>query len=161
MHKRQLLSYAIGGMLSLLLVGFVYVLFAGLSSRDHNPINSAIQFDVPSGKTEIRRYQGQRTWITHLLQNQVTELRNVDLWVINSLSGCEPQQVWCLVQTKTQKQGIEIQFTNARPPSLKHDTPWVGGYVNPNNGAVYDLLGRAYKNNPSNATGSINVMLNN
>jgi len=52
--------------------------------------------------------------------------------------------VLCVVAAQTDRSGIEIRYTRERPPQLHHSVPWLGGFVNPTTGAVFDLLGRPY-----------------
>ena len=166
MAKRQLLSRVISVMLTLLLFGFIYILFAGLgtnANKEQQTTDKKNQtpFDLEPGQTEIRRHQGQRIWVTKLSTQQVTQLANVDDWVLDPNSGCQAQQTWCLIESKTQQTGIEIRFTNKRPPQLNNTTPWAGGFVNPSNGAVYDLLGRSYKSNSAQTKPAINLYIKN
>lgn len=170
MDKRKILSRAIATMFALLALGFIYVLFSGLSSQNNSSVinSKAItdinlpkspMFDIELGRSEIRRHQGQRLWVTQLAPQQLTELATLEDWLVDVNSGCSTQQVWCAVRTKTQQSGIELRYVKNRPPQLESLSVWVGGFVDPTNGAVYDLLGRAYKQNKASNSQAINVSL--
>jgi len=72
------------------------------------------------------------------------------LWINEQLN-----KVYCVLAATTNRDGVYLQYTLKEPPQLLVDTPWFGGFVDPDSGAIYDLIGRAYQQNKNKSVVSI------
>ncbi len=125
-------------------LAFAFVLFRSLSGPAlTTSVNSPFD-DVELGETAMRRLLGQRVWATRLTPLLRRQLKELESSIDSSSQGCLAEQVLCVVAAQTDRSGIEIRYTRERPPQLHHSVPWLGGFVNPTTGAVFDLLGRPY-----------------
>lgn len=143
MHK-SLLVKLVRIMFLMLVLAFVFVLLSSLKGPSlTTSVNSPFD-DVEIGETTLRRYQGDRVWVTRLSPQLLQALEGVDIFVADHKSGCKPKQPLCVVLAKTQVDGIEIRYSDQRPANISRSTAWAGGFVNPNTLVAFDILGRAY-----------------
>ncbi|RBP47097.1 hypothetical protein [Arenicella xantha] len=132
-------------MFALLALAFLFILFRSLSGPPR-VTNPATAFDnVQIGETALRRLGNERVWATRLSASQRSQALELSAFVHDPMSGCGATVVVCAVSVKTERAGIEIMFSAKVPPQLPNQLPWFGGFVDPNSGAVYDRLGRAYR----------------
>lgn len=133
----------------LALVIFIFILLNG--TLGFNPLTDAhqqaskITDEIDPGATQLRRGQGQLNWVSHLNAEQLTELAGYAATEVRLDSGCSISSQYCVLSAETGQTGIQFRFSESAPPQVPVDLPWSGGFVNPINGAVYDLLGRAYQ----------------
>ena len=147
--RRQRLKYITLSCFLLILVVFSYIIVRGAMWSP--PLSSSAEkLDVPVGETLMQRIKGQRFWVTRLSEQQLRHLESLSEWV-QVESSCELALGLCAVNVNTQRFGVLLRYSANRPNMLADETPWFGGYINPNNGSVYDLLGRGYLRNPANA----------
>ena len=149
MTRRSVLLKAVKGMFLFLILAFLYVLFRSLSGPSMVTNPAKVFDDIQVGQTGLRRYQGERVWVTRLSSQQKTQADEVAEFVLDAESGCSATLVLCAVSAKTLRDGIEITFSQSAPVQIPSDVPWYGGFVNPNSDAVYDRLGRPYRVNSS------------
>lgn len=145
MTRRSVLVKTVKGMFLFLILAFLYVLFRSLSGPSMITNPAKVFDDLQVGQTGLRRYQGERVWVTRLSLQQRSQADEVAEYVLEAESGCLVSLVVCAVSAKTLREGIEITFSQSTPAQLPSGVPWYGGFVNPNNGAVYDRLGRLYR----------------
>jgi len=131
-------------MFGILLLAFAFVLFRSLGGPSLTVSVDSPFDDVEIGETTLRRYQGQRVWVSRLSPRLLQALSGVDAFVVDEELGCAVKQALCAVSANTKVDGIEIRYSAERPANISRSTPWAGGFVNPNTLAVFDLLGRAY-----------------
>lgn len=150
MTRRTLLWQAIKYMFVLLAFAFVFILFRSLGGPELASNHVTAFDDVVVGETALRRQQGVRLWVTRLSDLQRQQAQQLDGLVKHPNVGCRPQTDVCVIKSTTSRSGIDIAFTERLPAQLKGGTPWFGGFVDPTTGAVFDRLGRAYKEVRSN-----------
>ena len=156
--SRTTLVNLVRAMFGALALVFVFVLLRSLGGPAlSTSVNSPFD-DVEIGETALRRYQGQRVWVSRLSPQLITMLRKIDAVVEDKNSGCAPDVTLCVVLAKTSVDGIEIRYSAKRPANIARSTPWAGGYVNPNTLAVFDLLGRAYIGTNSSSKPSLSLV---
>lgn len=147
--KRQRLSFLVRGMLIMLVLGFAFIFFKGISggniSQSNDSAESSVKASLMLGQTALRRVAGRRVWITRLSETQRSEAGVIAPYLVAAASGCAVAESYCALSAATDQAGIELSFTEQTPTQLPSQTPWFGGFVNPINGAVYDRFGRAYK----------------
>lgn len=125
---------------SVLLNGTVFF-FSGSDQQDY----SEQYFDgLITGEPELRRIDKQLVWVTHLSTAQKNNSEILTGAQVSQDQACDISQDYCILLAETQRSGINLQYTSAKPAQLPIELPWFGGFVNPINGSVYDLLGRAY-----------------
>ena len=134
---RLTISFAI-----LLLVSFLFIFFRGLAWNPHTIQENTSELEL--GVTTMLRQSRQRVWVTRLDQLQRQRLQLIDRFVFNE-GGCQLQEQVCFIKSETTQQGVLIVYVNEKPDILATEVVWQGGFINPNNGAVYDLLGRLYR----------------
>jgi len=136
-------------MLILLLLGFLYVFFRGVGgttvSRSDTGTENSLTESLLLGQTGLRRFEGERIWITRVSPAQREQAKTLSRYLVSSAEGCVISGEFCALSANTGQTGVELSFTESHPAQLPNQTPWFGGFVNPLNGAVYDRLGRAYK----------------
>lgn len=151
--SRRALRGLVTLMFALLVTAFFLILIGGFDldgsgpdGRDaHLAKESAFEFDeVALGETKLRRYQSKRVWVSRLSDRQKTQLENLNPFLLEPNTGCSPQATLCVVLAAAQTQGFDLSYTKAPPPQLPSEVPWIGGFVDPTNGVVYDLLGRVF-----------------
>lgn len=129
------------------ILAFVYILLASaLGVPKHRQAGSSF-LTIASNQTVMRTVQGSRVWATKFGSELLAKRQQTDSWVQQPGSGCDISKPFCLINTQTNRQGIEIRYIEQPPPQLPQSTPWFGGYINPLNSAVYDRFGRGYKIN--------------
>jgi len=114
--------------------------------------------DLGSGEVKLMKLNGTKYWAIRLNPAQKSQLEAVDKWTY-PVPYCDSSYSVCLVAVDTQRQGILIREAITKPKQLSREEAWVGGFINPANGAVYDLMGRGYRSNSVNALQSISVDL--
>jgi len=129
-------------MLLILVLAFAVVLFTGIFEPKRGAPAQQPFSDVPIGATELRRYHGQRVWVTHLTDSLA--FSRLDGFV-DTAGSCDRSQEFCVLLASTARQGVEFVFSHIAPAQLPADVPWMGGFINPSTGAVFDLLGRPYR----------------
>ncbi len=142
LDKRQWLVRATTFIILLLLATFIFIFMRGLmwTPNEVHEANSELELGV----TDLVRRQGKRLWLTRLSKQQKAILRTATPFVVKG-GGCSLQQENCWIQSETGQQGIVIRYIKDKPATLSNETPWTGGFINPINGAIYDLSGRYYK----------------
>lgn len=129
-----------------LLGAFLMIFVKGLFWSPN--LNKDQRDNIVEGEPTIIRANNKRLWLVRFNEAQRRQ------WLVLSAAvhagGCQPDQQTCSI-VADMGNGIVLQYLQVRPPQIESDTPWIGGYVNPVNGAVYDLFGRGYLNNPSAA----------
>ena len=156
--SKELLIRLVRTMFLILVLAFVFVLLRSLGGPSLTTSVASPFDDVEIGETAIRRYQGQRVWVTRFSSQLRRELKAVDAVVINPHTGCKPSKPLCAVLALTDVDGIEIRYSLARPAAIKRSVAWIGGFVNPNSGAAFDLLGRAYQHTDSQDGNGLRVV---
>ena len=152
MSRRRTLSLIVRGMLLALVLAFFAVLFASLNTRhtsgsgsaEPDAIGLAIFNDIPLGQSEMRRFDGQRVWVTHLSAALKAQLATLNEVVQTASTGCQANTEYCVLVAASSRDGLDMVFSATSPAQLAPDLPWYGGFVDPANGRVYDRLGRAY-----------------
>lgn len=150
MTKRTLLWQAIKFMFIFVAFAFVFVLFRSLSGPPMTGSTLQSFDDVVISQTALRRDNGERVWVTRLSEMQRQQAQQLASLLRDSNAGCKPQVVICVIRASTSRSGIELAFAERFPAQLKGGVLWFGGFVDPTTGAVFDRLGRAYKDVRSN-----------
>ncbi|MEO0369443.1 MAG: hypothetical protein AAF197_11785 [Pseudomonadota bacterium] len=148
--KRLVLENIIKLMVIAFVAGFLFILFIGASQHDmesellrhHDGIQADFK-EIRAGDTEMRRVNNQPVWVTNLDAKLVSDLQVLPPFVETS-GGCAPVEGYCVLDALTERSGILISFSETKPRQLPRDTEFLGGFVNPSNGLVYDRLGRIY-----------------
>ena len=130
-------------MFVVIFLAFVYVLFRSLSSG----INSETKLfqNLTKGETAMRRLEGRRVWVSHLSEQQKQALQAVPEDVVLANTGCSVTAIYCIVDAATNRAGIELVYSSNRPTVILKSKAWHGGFIDPDGGVIYDLLGRAYQ----------------
>jgi len=140
-------------MCALLVVAFFVVLFSdSFIKNDSAKLNANLKgsyYDsVGIGETVLLRVNRELVWVTRLNLQQKDSLKNLNATTIQhqteGVLRCTISQEYCAIDASTKEQGIQLRYTKEPPSQLPAKNIWVGGFVNPSTGAVYDLLGRAY-----------------
>lgn len=118
----------------LLACGFLFVLFSSLGNKPKQLQSSAFA-DLANGATAMRRVAGERLWVTRLDIEQRARLATDH--------PCKKRAL-CALPAATSVPGIELAFSNKKPPQLNHNQQWSGGFIDPTNGFVYSIAGTAY-----------------
>lgn len=134
-------------MFGLLVLGFIYVLFKGLSGAGNSEQSTSSDnlADIPIGQTVSRRLEGETVWISRLSEHQKAGLEQIAPFLVDVDSGCASAGDFCILAATGTRDGIRISFSKATPPQLPAGIAWQGGFVDPASGAMFDLLGRAYR----------------
>lgn len=134
-------------MLALIVLAFLFVLVRSLSTG-YNSFSDGDQSDqfanVFQGTTQMRRLNGQRVWVSRLSPQQSKQLFDRTINSGAGIAACDIHAELCVVDAATTRSGIELRYLLQRPTRIAHDVIWVGGFIDPNNGNLYDLLGRSY-----------------
>lgn len=150
------LSRAIKLLLSCFILAFLYVLFkmATWSPQFNlaNELSAVLESD-----TRLVSLKGKRYWVTKLSKNQRKQMDDVDTYV-HQVTVCDESD-FCLIDSSTLRQGVIIRFALEKPQQLNLEQEWFGGFINPANGAVYDLKGRGYLTNSQQASKTISTIL--
>lgn len=145
MTKRTLLWQAIKFMFVFLAFAFMFVLFRSLGGPSVSGSPLEVFDDVAISQTALRRYANQRVWVTRLSDRQRQQAGQLANLVKQSTLGCNASVVVCVLKSSTGVSGVDLAFSERLPAQLKGGTLWFGGFVDPTTGAVFDRLGRAYK----------------
>ena len=129
---------------SLFVLSFVFIFVRGMVWSPNTIKDSDSNIEL--GTTALIQHQGQRLWSTRLLPEQRLQLEKINDYVFVG-GGCDIQTKRCLLESKTNRQGVIIRYLESKPDIFKNQIPWAGGFINPTNGAIYDLLGRLYRAN--------------
>ena len=140
--KRQILENMVTAMFVVIVLAFVYVLFRSLSSGSES--ETELFQNLPKGETAMRRLEGRRAWVSHLSEQQKQALRDIPEADVLVNTGCSVSANYCIVDAATNRAGIEMVYSSDRPTVMLKSKTWKGGFIDPDSGAIYDLLGRAY-----------------
>lgn len=151
---RHGLSFAIKLMLSVAFLGCLYVFVCGISGPSETFVQAEFG-DVLIGQTAPRRLGRQAVWVTRLSEEQRDEAQQLQGWLSEPETGCQPSVELCILNRPGQRNGIDTVFSDQKPDQLPADVPWFGGFVDPATGAVFDRLGRAYQVNESSDSMSV------
>lgn len=145
--RRKQLKRLVSGMFALLVLAFVFVSLQSLTGveSDNSRQQSLSLEQLPVGQTVLRRVDGRRLWITRLSDQQSRAAVLNNPFLIEPQSGCQAQQAICALSATAVKHSVDIVFSQKAPPQLPDQASWAGGFVDPTTGAVFDLLGRAYR----------------
>lgn len=149
--RKAALSRIIKLMFSLLLLGFLYVLLASFFDSNFSERQQKEEFDnIEFGQPVFRYFKNQGVWISRISQQQRN--RYVELSDhVRPDGGCAIDTDICILIAGTDRVGINVIFTDEEPTQLPSNTPWLGGFVDPSSGAVFDLWGRAYQHSSANS----------
>jgi len=161
MNKREFLSISVGSLFICLFLAFGWIYFYGLTSNQsqtstfkEEEINELFQ-NVAVGRVVSRRFKGQQVLVVHLSSKQRSQIESLNESVIQPESGCDLNKVYCVLTATTERDGVYLQYTLKEPPQLLAGTLWLGGFVDPSSGAIYDLIGRGYQQNKDKSVISI------
>lgn len=141
--SKSVLTKLVAGMFAILILLFVFILFKGFGGSQPFEQDLPVFSEVGSGETKKLRHDGNWLWVSRLDQQQIQQLQKRHQLVGREFSCCD--QNLCVFSAATERSGIDLVFTEPRPPQLADQELWLGGFVNPNSGAVYDLSGSAYQ----------------
>ena len=170
MNKRQILIKSVASLFFILLIAFCWVIFKGatfplnspLENASHSPSKNASQHPLfqglQAGQTMLRRHQRQVVWVIAIDEQTKAQRLSLNNFLLNPNSGCNIDQQFCVLKAATAIDGINVQFTSQEPSQLASGTPWIGGFVDPTSGEIYDLFGRAYAINKQKNILSLPVM---
>ncbi len=132
-------------MFLILIVSVAFVLLRSTSGV--SAINNPKQLfdDVAYGQTALRRAQQTRVWVTRINQVLRQQAAEIEPHLLDPTSGCDPVTPLCVLAAASARSGIDIIYTEQRPPQLPSEILWLGGFVDPSSGEVFDRLGRVYK----------------
>lgn len=151
LRRRALLSKAVYWMLVLLVLAFVFVLFRSLDtgltalpSTEKSLKDDSLFSDIVPGQTALRRVGSLRIWVTRFSDAQRLQAAQLSSLVKTGGLHCKPESDLCVIAASTNRQGVELRYTRSAPVQLPSGLQWFGGFVDPSNGRLYDLWGRAY-----------------
>lgn len=145
MNKRIILSRLIRVMLIVLGLAFVFILLRSVSGPALMSNSSATFDDIHAGQTALRRFESKKVWVTRLSKIQIRQATKLSVYMRDASAGCSSSIAICVVSSETSRSGIDVAYSDTAPAQLPRGWPWYGGYVDPVSGAVFDRLGRAYK----------------
>jgi len=134
---------------------FLFILFRFSTWSPYIDLDTGTA-DLGSGEVKLIKLNGKRYWAVRLAPTQRAQLSSVASFTY-ATPYCDDVYPVCLMSVETERQGILIRQTTTKPSQLKRSEVWFGGFVNPANGAVYDLMGRGYRSNPIQAARIISV----
>jgi len=144
--NREILGRLIKAMFAILILGFLYAMFVGLSpSETQNDAAQVTAIEMPLGQTELKKVSGRLLWITRLSNAQRQVLLSMDQYLVDPEGGCSVQREFCAIRAASSQAGINLSFSENAPPQVPAQMPWTGGFVDPVTGAAFDLLGRNYR----------------
>ena len=149
-RRKIILAKLVYWMCLSLLLAFAFVLLSSLGTKQPSPAEQSssprdrLIADVAVGATVLRRYQGKRVWVSHFSDTQQRNGAQLSPFVQTQNSPCALSNTICVLDAATQRAGVELRFSATAPAQLPRDLPWHGGFVDPNNGRLFDLWGRAY-----------------
>jgi len=156
LQRRAFLTKAVSRMLIILVLAFWFVLFRSLGTNVSSGVGASSNTEQTSkqdqaafanvtlGQTSLLRVRGQRVWVTRLSELQQTQGKQLTPYVLGNDHNCQLENELCVFSVATTRDGIELRFTARVPAQLPANLPWFGGFVDPSNGQLYDLWGRAY-----------------
>jgi len=151
MNNRTFLIAAVSSLFACLFLAFAWIFFNGVFSKPNSSVANdkvvEVFESVPVGEAVVRRYKNKAVWVVHLSSKQIVDVKLANDYVIAPKQGCDLTRLYCVLEANTERDGVKLQFTYNEPPQLESGTPWFGGFVDPSNGSIYDLIGRAYKQN--------------
>ena len=147
-NKRLWLTRITIFFVALLFLLFLFIFFRGIAWSPNTTETKSSQLNV--GSTTLIRQEGQRLWATRLSDKQRKELVDLNPFVFTG-DGCATQEI-CLIQSETSQQGVIVIYIDKKPDALTPETKWLGGFIDPSNGAIYDLLGRLYRDSAYSAS---------
>ncbi len=146
---RVVLVRLVAVMALIVVCAFLFILLKGTlgSGLQTNASNSSDELvhNLALGETALRRDDAQLFWVSRLTTEQTNELSLFSDSIVQLDSGCLLESQICILSSQTERSGVQLRFVEQAPIQLPSDTPWTGGFVNPNDGAVYDLIGRPYR----------------
>jgi hypothetical protein len=143
--NRKGLSVLIFAMFGSLILAFAVVLLRFSGGVPQTPRLTDTFAQLRSGQTVLQRLNGDPVWVSRLSESQRQQAKTNEGYLLKPESGCAPATELCALVASTDRDGVVIRFTHAIPPQLPAESVWFGGFVNPLNGATFDLLGRAYR----------------
>ena len=145
--RRKQLKLLVSGMFGLLVLAFAFVSLRSLSGveSDNSRQQDLSLGQLPLGQPTLRRVDGRRLWITRLSEQQSRDASLNNPFLMDLQSGCQLQQVICAFSATAAKHSLDIAFSQKAPPQLPGQANWLGGFVDPTSGAVFDLFGRPYR----------------
>ena len=144
-------------MFALIGLAFIYVLLRSLSPDAGS--KTTIVDNLSPGQTAMRRLDGRRVWISHLSAQQKKVLNSMPENMVTVASGCQLPASYCIIDAASERAGIELVYSKPRPSVMLKSKIWVGGFIDPDSGAIYDLLGRAYKRDTATRTLRVSTRL--
>ena len=141
--SQALLIRLIKAMFTLLIVAFLYVALVGTFQSPAGQGSASTAYsEVAPGQTQLQRKSGQRVWVTRVNPDLLTQLFTLNEWV--AAGECELRLGFCVLVTDTARDGVYLRYSQTRPAVLASTVPWLGGFIDPTSGAVFDPLGRPY-----------------
>ncbi len=131
--QRSTLQRAVLTGFGILGLGFALVLFMSLGNQTQHK-DPQLFSDLISGQTSKRRLNGVRVWVSQLNTQQHESL--------GPNHPCENLE-FCIISAEGSASGLDLVYSLRPPPQLTSAHPWVGGFVDPSSGDLFDLAGRA------------------
>jgi hypothetical protein len=133
-------------MLGLIVLAFAFVLGSGINYQKEALSSSTNDMfaEVGLGTTAMRRHSSTRVWVTRLDNTQRKILKEITHHVRDPQGGCSASTPVCVLLAQSVYAGLDLSYTLKAPPQIPESVPWVGGFVDPSSGSVFDLLGRSY-----------------
>ncbi len=154
MPKQTLVTLIKLMFLALVLV-FLFVLFRSLGGPSRIAVTANLFDDVVIGQTAPRRVGSDKVWVTRLSSAQRNQINSINDFVIAPQAGCSLGAEVCVLGAATERSGIDVIYIAETPAQLPDSVPWFGGFVDPTTGAVFDRLGRAYRDSRVSGEGRI------
>jgi len=109
---------------------------------------------MPQATARLVSWNGRPVWVVRRSPEQLAGLEALSAFV--SRTGDKgPSELdrryrslaghYGIYLAETGRAGILVQYTRQRPAGLDPETPWLGGFVDPANKAVFDPAGRRYR----------------
>lgn len=165
MNQRKVLARAVASLFLLLLMAFFFVVFKGVAPvvsdffyTPNDAANQTLFKGITQGQTVLRRYQGKTVWVTAIDEKIISGASTLNSYLFNQNQGCDVKKPFCVLNAATKQDGIYVSFTTKEPKQLPSSVPWLGGFVDPTSGELYDVLGRAYRVNQQKTVLSLPVI---
>jgi len=155
--NKTVLSRVVKLLMSCFVLAFLYVLFRMATWTPAFDLANEIS-EVTVGETKLVSLKGKRFWVTRFSQEQKQQMDKLK-GLVHQDTVCSESE-FCLVKIDTSRLGVIIRYTIDKPAQLVTPNPWFGGFVNPANGAVYDLKGRGYVTNSLGVPMTISTEIN-
>jgi len=114
--------------------------------------------EVTAGETRLVSLKGKRFWVTRFSEEQKEQMAKLE-GLVHQDTVCRESE-FCIVNIETSRLGVIIRYSSEKPTQLASTYAWFGGFVNPDDGAVYDLMGRGYLTNSLGTATTISTMVN-